>query len=70
MTDSTTIAPLQLAFFPTAEPNGPAYGIQRAVSWDQLCARITAPRREGERDGPGFCPARFAPEPGDPEQQP
>jgi hypothetical protein len=49
---------LIVSLFPTAIPGGPAFGDPEAITWaaftDVLCGR-----REGPKDGPLFCPARF-----------
>jgi hypothetical protein len=53
--------PLHVSWFPTARPNGPAYGCPRDTTWGKLCGALQH-RREGEKDGPNLVPARFKPE--------
>ncbi len=56
-------APLHLSWFPTAiRSKGPAYGIPRDTTWGRLCDALRT-RRQGEKDGPCFVPARFQLEP-------
>lgn len=50
--------PLVIAWFPTAFPKGPAYGDQELTTWGNF-ARGLLRRREGDKDGPNFVPARF-----------
>lgn len=50
--------PLVIAWFPTAFPKGPAYGDQQLTTWGNF-ARGLLRRREGDKDGPNFVPARF-----------
>ena len=51
--------PLQLAWFPTAFPDGPAFGDPEQTSWSNFCGIVSGFRREGPKDGPGFIGARF-----------
>jgi hypothetical protein len=50
--------PIHLAWFPTAEPKGPAIGDPETTTWANFCSMLWF-RREGPKDGPGFCAARF-----------
>jgi hypothetical protein len=54
---------LTISWFPTAfpPPKTPALGESESLSWDDFC-NILSKRREGDKDGPGFVPARFSPE--------
>lgn len=55
-------SPFFFAIFPTAKPMGPAFGDPFSTTWEEfavLCQR----RRRGPKDGPGFVPATFMPEP-------
>jgi hypothetical protein len=49
---------LSVAWFPTAEPKGPAIGDPETTTWANFCDVLWF-RREGPKDGPGFCAARF-----------
>jgi hypothetical protein len=49
---------LHVAWFPTAEPKGPALGDPESSTWSNFCGAFRF-RREGPKDGPGFCAARF-----------
>jgi hypothetical protein len=49
---------LSIAWFPTATPNGLAIGDQEQTTWGNFCGVFWF-RREGPKDGPGFCAARF-----------
>lgn len=54
--------PLIVSWFPTAFPDGPAIGDPERTTWGEF-ASVFWWRREGEKDGPCFVPARFALEP-------
>jgi hypothetical protein len=54
--------PLSVAWFPKATASGPAYGFQRHTVWERFSKALLR-RREGEKDGPCFIPARFKLEP-------
>jgi hypothetical protein len=49
---------LHVTWFPTAEPKGPALGDPESSTWSNFCGALRF-RREGPKDGPGFCAARF-----------
>src|SRR4051812_38913081 len=51
-----------VSWFDTAFPDGPAYGDPERLSWSDLTS-VFLSRREGEKDGPNFVPARFQLEP-------
>src|SRR4051794_14301614 len=51
--------PLTISWFPTAEPDGPAFGDPEAMTWREFCGVFWF-RREGPKDGPAFVPARFS----------
>jgi hypothetical protein len=50
--------PLILSWFSTAFPTGPAIGDPECTTWKQFCD-VFWWRREGEKDGSAFVPARF-----------
>jgi len=50
--------PLRVAWFPTAEPKSPAIGDPETTDWGNFCGVLWF-RREGPKDGPGFCVARY-----------
>jgi hypothetical protein len=50
--------PLIMSWFPTAFPEGPAIGDPERTTWGSF-AGVFWCRREGEKDGPNFVPARF-----------
>src|SRR5690348_16540742 len=54
----TAISPLTIAWFDSAFSDGPAYGTQERISWGEF-ASILEWRREGDKDGCCFVPARF-----------
>jgi hypothetical protein len=54
--------PLVISWFPTATPKGPALGDPEHTTWGEFCG-VCWWRREGEKDGPNFVPARFKLEP-------
>ena len=54
--------PLTISWFPTASPTGPAIGDPEATTWGNF-ASVFWWRREGDKDGPNFVPARFKLEP-------
>jgi hypothetical protein len=54
--------PLIISWFPTAFPEGPAIGDPERTTWGNF-ADVFWWRREGEKDGPNFVPARFIIEP-------
>jgi hypothetical protein len=47
---STDDLPITVAWFDTAEPNGPAFGDPETTSWDNFTS-IFQWRREGSKDG-------------------
>jgi hypothetical protein len=47
-----------ISWFPTGMPKGPAIGVPKNVTWEAIARRCSC-RREGEKDGPCFVPARF-----------
>jgi len=49
---------ITLAWFPTALPDGPAFGDPATTSWPEFCGVLWF-RRHGKKDGTGFVPARF-----------
>jgi hypothetical protein len=49
---------LMISWFPTGIPKGPAIGVPKNVTWEAIARRCLC-RREGEKDGPCFVPARF-----------
>jgi hypothetical protein len=49
---------LSIAWFPTAMPNGRAIGDLEQTTWGNFSGVFWF-RREGPKDGPGFCAARF-----------
>jgi hypothetical protein len=49
---------LHVAWFPSAEPKGPALGDPESSTWSNFRGALRF-RREGPKDGPGFCAARF-----------
>lgn len=54
---------LTISWFSCAIPTGgPALGMPERLTWETFCG-VMAQRREGEKDGPGFVPARFRLEP-------
>ena len=55
--------PLVISWFPTAKPEGPAIGDSECITWRNVAQVLSLWRREGEKDGPGFVPARFKSEP-------
>jgi hypothetical protein len=59
--DAAAIA-LAVSWFPTAFAEGPAIGDPEATTWGEFASVFTW-RREGQKDGPNFIPARFALEP-------
>jgi hypothetical protein len=50
--------PLTVSWFPTAMPDGPAIGDPERTTWGPFCD-VFWWRREGDKDGPNFVPARF-----------
>jgi hypothetical protein len=58
MSTSTDDIPLVVSWFPTAMPAGPAFGDPELMTWGTFCG-VFHWRREGEKDGPNFVPARF-----------
>jgi hypothetical protein len=54
--------PLHLSYFPVGKPKGPALGNPRDTTWGEFCDVLTQ-RRQGDKDGPNFIPARFTLEP-------
>jgi hypothetical protein len=54
--------PLHISYFTTATPRGPALGYPRDTTWGRFCDALQR-RREGDKDGANFMPARFTPEP-------
>jgi hypothetical protein len=54
--------PLNICLFDTAKPNGPAMGTPECPTWSSFSDILRA-RREGLKDGRGFVPATFTPEP-------
>ena len=54
--------PLNISWFSTGMPDGPAYGDPERTTWSNF-AGVFWWRREGPKDGPGFIPARFTLEP-------
>jgi hypothetical protein len=50
--------PLLISWFPTAMPTGPALGDPERTTWGAFCG-VFWWRREGDKDGPCFVPARF-----------
>jgi hypothetical protein len=55
--------PLVISWFPTGKPEGPAIGDPERITWRNVAEVLCLCRREGEKDGPGFIPARFKSEP-------
>jgi hypothetical protein len=53
--------PLTISWFPTSMPKGPAIGDPERTTWGEF-ANVFWWRREGDKDGPCFIPARFTPE--------
>jgi hypothetical protein len=52
--------PIHISWFPTAFPDGPAYGDPETTTWAELRSIIADYRREDdEKDGSNFIPARF-----------
>jgi hypothetical protein len=60
--DRLATLPLIVSWFPTASPEGPAIGDPERMTWAAFCD-VFGWRREGEKDGPNFIPARFKMEP-------
>jgi len=62
--DNSDAPPLSLtvASFTTAFPKGPAYGNLIDTTWPAFAKSLHL-RREGDKDGVNFVPARFTPEP-------
>src|SRR4051812_37748156 len=58
MSTGTVDIPLMVSWFPTAMPTGPAIGDPELTTWGAFCGAFWW-RREGEKDGPNFVPARF-----------
>jgi hypothetical protein len=57
---NTKDIPLTVSWFPTAMPNAPAaIGDPERTTWGQFCDVFWS-RREGEKDGPNFVPARLS----------
>ena len=54
---------LTVSYFPTAFPSGPAFGTEATTTWQTFANQICCGRRKGDKDGRGFVPARFQPEP-------
>ena len=54
---------LVISWFPTGMPRGPAIGDTKAITWGNFVEIVCSSRREGEKDGPNFIPARFKLEP-------
>jgi hypothetical protein len=54
----TTNLRLAICWFETAEPKGPAFGDPENTTWGAF-TDVFSWRREGEKDGPNFVPARF-----------
>lgn len=53
---------LHISWFDAAvEVEGPAYGDAENIRWDNMTS-VLQNRREGEKDGPNFVPARFVPQ--------
>jgi hypothetical protein len=52
-----------VSWFPTGKPKGPAIGDPKRTTWGKFVEVLSSSRREGEKDGPNFIPARFKPEP-------
>ena len=52
-----------VSWFETAFPDGPAYGEPETMAWDDFAGVIEWSRREGDKDGCAFVPARFTLEP-------
>ena len=50
--------PLDVTWFETAMPLGPAVGDPERMTWHNF-TEVLRSRREGVKDGPGFIPARF-----------
>ncbi|HVC62386.1 MAG TPA: hypothetical protein VND19_18740 [Acetobacteraceae bacterium] len=59
---SAATIPLTVSWFPTALPTGPALGDPERTTWGEFASVFTW-RREGQKDGPNFVPARFTLEP-------
>jgi len=57
-----TARDLTISWFPTGMPQGPAIGDPECTTWGNFAA-VFGGRREGEKDGPNFVPARFKLEP-------
>ena len=53
---------LTICWFPTGMPDGPAIGDPERTNWSNF-VDVFWWRREGDKDGPNFIPARFALEP-------
>lgn len=62
MSASAANPPLAISWFPTAFPEGPAIGDPEQTTWAAF-ASVFWWRREGDKDGPNFVPARFTLEP-------
>ena len=55
--------PITVSLFPTAFPKGPALGTVECLPWSSFSARFLN-RREGDKDGINFVPAKFRSEQG------
>jgi len=55
--------PRVISWLPTGKPEGPAIGDPERIAWRNVAQVLSLWRREGEKDGPGFVPARFKSEP-------
>ena len=51
-----------ISWFATGKPKGPAIGEPECTTWGRFAEALST-RREGEKDGPAFIPARFKFEP-------
>ncbi len=60
MTAGDTI--LTICWFPTGMPDGPSIGDPERTNWSNF-VDVFWWRREGDKDGPNFIPARFVLEP-------
>jgi hypothetical protein len=47
-----------ISWFATDKPKGSAIGEAERTAWDQFTGILSWYRREGEKDGPNFVPAR------------
>jgi hypothetical protein len=53
---------IHLSYFSVGKPKGPAFGDSRDTTWGRFCDALRK-RRQGDKDGPNFIPARFTLEP-------